>query len=664
MKCFSGSPRFLTSWNYVPFFKKKCFHLALLLSVLLISRTGFCEGADNAKFRDMPLSDFSLSVGRILGKTIVISSPLKGHVTLDSSELNNGDWHELLLSVLRSYGYSVIETAKTITVVEASKATSGFGYLTDSGSGSVNEIITHAVPLAHAQVNDVSTSISKTLGDTHDVVISAVTTSNMLIITGFRDMVNKVVRLALSADAIDDTQTVTVPLEFASAKPLASEIKELIHSSNQKNSIDITADIRSNSLVIQATSNDLAKMKSLITQLDTPEASESIDDNEGNVVYLKYAQAKDVAEILQKIIGADKESLSSVVAAEKVNAVIINAYGDEQQILRDLVKHLDIRRAQVHVEAMIVEVADAEGINFGVQWGSSDGSIVQFSNGTQLPLGALAGALHQARPDKGSTVIDENGNTTVNPDSKGDLSTLLGLLAGYNGAAVSVVKGDWMALVQAMKSNSSANILSTPSLTTLDNQKASFMVGEEVPVITGSTTSANNTNPFQTVDRRNVGTRLTIQPQINSGNAVQLQLSAEVSKVEGNTGVDVVFAERKLDTTVLVDNGSMIVLGGLIDEQEDDNHASIPLLGDIPVLGRLFSADSHTKQKRNLMIFIRPTILRTEGDVEDMSSEKYRYIHDRDVFHDVFHSFPSSSQVTSDGKGDEVSAFRRVNPYD
>lgn len=616
-----------------------------------------------ADFDNVPLSDYAMTVGKNLGKTVVIDEPLKGHVTLQSETMTSANYYDLFLSVLRSNGYSVIEKDNIMTVVSSKKAASDMGYLTDRPFSGHNRIVTRSVSLSHLQATDVSSTIKKMLGDNKDASVTAIPGASMLIVTGFQDTVEKIIAVAdLANDATGEVQA-SIPLKYAVAKPLATELKELIMNSNQGNRIKVTADTRTNMLLVRAVPEDLSRMKALIAKLDIPEqnSDDTDEDSDGNVMYLKYAQAKSVAEVLQKIITADQDTLSNVVADEKVNAVIINAYGDEQLKLRNLVKKLDIRRAQVHVEAMIVEIADADGINFGVQWGSTDGSLVQFSNGTQLPLGALAGAMYEARSDKGSTIIDENGNTTVNPDSKGDLSTLLSLLSGYNGAAVSVVKGDWMALVQAMKSTTSANILSTPSLTTLDNQKAEFMVGEEVPVITGSTVSSDNTNPFQTVDRRNVGTKLTITPQINSGNAVQLQLSAEVSKIEGNTGVDVVFAERKLNTTIMADSGSMVILGGLIDEQQDTSHSSVPVLGDIPFIGRLFSSDNTSKQKRNLMIFIRPTILRSDSDADQLSEEKYRYIHAQNLFHDTFNTVPALA--LPGGAQDELTAFRRVNAY-
>lgn len=637
--------------------KNNVFSLFIALMILGMGPNAQAEDYQ-VSFSNTPLSDFALAAAKTLGKNLSFSGSLKGSVTLQSEKLSQDDYLNLLKLVLRNNGYALSERDGTLIVVDSDKVNAAFAQDNTAPNGSSDEIVTRIVPLSHMSSAEASSTVEHLLNGNKDVLITAVNSNGMVIVTGFRDAVDKVLRILHKMDTVDTLKENKISLEYASAQSLATEITDVLRSRGQTDHVDITADPRTNSLIVSASDDDMDKLKALIGEMDVPDEGLEGESGDNKVIYLKYAQAREVAEVVQKVIGSDKASLSHVVADEKVNAVIISAYGDELDQLEQLIHKLDIRRAQVHVEAMIVEVADADGINFGVQWGSTDGSLIQFSNGTQIPLGALAGAAYQAKENKGSTVIDENGNTTVNPDSKGDLSTLLSILSGYNGAALSVVKGNWMALIQAVKTSSSANILSTPSITTLDNQKASFMVGEEVPVITGSTTSANNTNPFQTVDRRNVGTKLTILPQINSGNTVQLQLSAEVSKVEGNTGVDVVFAERKLETTVLAENGSLVILGGLIDEQEDVSHSRIPVLGDIPVIGKLFSSENTSKKKRNLMIFLRPTILQGEGDMDDISKEKYQFIHEQYLSH---HSVESNNGKPDSRKvSDEVSAFKQV----
>lgn len=633
--------------------------IALLLTSLALMNGRFAYGNDyDINFNNTELNDFSLAAGKALNKTVVVSTPLKGKVTIQGESLTDAQYYELLLSVLRSYGYATVSNGDVLNITTDAQAKNQLGYLGNNSSHSGNTIVTQVISLQNAQASEVAANITNVLGDNKNVSVVSSNSANWIITTGYADMVSKVSQLARQADQSVSSQSELITLEYASARPLAQELNNLIKSTGLNTGSDkiaVSADTRTNSILIRAGSANMEKMRQLISQLDVS----SENGGYSSVVYLKYAKASDVEKVIQKVLQVDKESMSNVVADDSINAIIVNAYGDDQARIIDMVNKLDIRRAQVHVEAMIVEIANADGVNFGVQWGSTDGSLVQFSNGSQLPLGTLAGAISQARPDKGSTVVDENGNTTVNPDTKGDLSTLLGLLSGYNGAAVGIVKGNWMALVQALKSNSSANILSTPSLTTLDNQKASFIVGEEVPIITGSTASSNNSNPFQTIDRRNVGTKLVITPQINSGNSVQLNINAEVSKVEGNTGVDVVFAERKLETSVLAENGSMIVLGGLIDEQQDKSDSAVPWLADIPGLGYLFRSSSTKTQKRNLMIFIRPTILKTGMDADNVSQEKYAFIHAQELFKDSFGQSASAGSLLKNNpaSGDEIAAF-------
>ncbi len=362
---------------------------------------------------------------------------------------------------------------------------------------------------------------------------------------------------------------------------------------------------------------------------------------------MDYSKAEDLVDVLKQVSGtltAAKEEAEgtvgsgrevvSIAASKHSNALIVTAPQDIMQSLQSVIEQLDIRRAQVHVEALIVEVAEGSNINFGVQWASKDAGLMQFANGTQIPIGTLGAAISQAKPQKGSTVISENGATTINPDTNGDLSTLAQLLSGFSGTAVGVVKGDWMALVQAVKNDSSSNVLSTPSITTLDNQEAFFMVGQDVPVLTGSTVGSNNSNPFNTVERKKVGIMLKVTPQINEGNAVQMVIEQEVSKVEGQTSLDVVFGERKLKTTVLANDGELIVLGGLMDDQAGESVAKVPLLGDIPLIGNLFKSTADKKEKRNLMVFIRPTILRDGMAADGVSQRKYNYMRAEQIYRD------------------------------
>ncbi|MDW3149901.1 type II secretion system protein GspD, partial [Vibrio sp. 2132-1] len=281
-------------------------------------------------------------------------------------------------------------------------------------------------------------------------------------------------------------------------------------------------------------------------------------------------------------------------------------------------------------EALIVEMAEGDGINLGVQWGSLEtGAVIQYGN-TGAPIGQVMVGLEEA---KDVTKTESYWNSDTNKwenrqyTEEGDYSTLASALGGVNGAAMSIVMGDWTALISAVASDSNSNILSSPSITVMDNGEASFIVGEEVPVITGSTAGSNNDNPFQTVDRKEVGIKLKVVPQINEGDSVQLNIEQEVSNVLGANGaVDVRFAKRQLNTSVMIQDGQMLVLGGLVDERALERESKVPLLGDIPVLGHLFKSTSTQTEKRNLMVFIKPTIIRDGMTADGITQRKYNFI--------------------------------------
>ncbi|MFB0912276.1 MAG: type II secretion system protein GspD, partial [Glaciecola sp.] len=251
----------------------------------------------------------------------------------------------------------------------------------------------------------------------------------------------------------------------------------------------------------------------------------------------------------------------------------------------------------------------------------------QFTNGV-IGVGSLGVALRQAETTevKGFTTNANADTVATTTTVEGNYAPIASLLGGANGLLAGVVKNGWGAVVQAVSTDTNSNILATPHLTTMDNEEAFFIVGQEVPIITGSTTGSNNSNPFQQVERQDVGIKLKVTPQINEGDAIQLQIEQEVSSVSGATSVDISINKREIKTTVIVDDGGTIVLGGLIDEDVQESISKVPLLGDIPILGHLFKTTTVSKRKRNLMVFIRPTIIRDGITSNKISLQKYNYI--------------------------------------
>lgn len=608
--------------------------------------------AIDVSFNSVEMYVFVDAVSRATDTPIVNSVPLKGKVSLKGDGLSREEYLELFREVLRVNGYSVQEVGHILNIVDDKDKADIYPENPDSES--VGDLVTRSIQLHTLPVTETITQLNALSGGKPSVVMSGLNSGNVLLMSGYASDVKRLIELAQELDQKQGRNNEIISLEFASSEEITRVLGTLISNGNfGRGSLkaSVVADNRTNSVVINGSDSDRQKIRNLIINMD-----KSSDFNvQDGVVYLKYTTSDTIEKVVEKLSKSNDARFRdvSVVAANEINAVVVSATNEKKNEVIALIHQLDVRRAQVHVEAMIVEVADGDGINFGVQWGDSNGSLMQFGNGSQIPLGVLRGAIKQANSQKGSTIINDNGNTTINPDSDGDLSSLISLLSGYNGAAMSVVHGNWTALVQAMKSSSKANILSTPSLTTLDNQSASFMVGQNVPILTGSTASADNKTPFQTVDRREVGTKLTILPQINEGEAVQLKIAAEVSKVEGNTGLDVTFAERKLETTVLVNDGSMLVLGGLIDHQEDESIYKVPLLGDIPIIGNLFSSRAKQTQKRNLMIFIRPTIIRDGLAADGVTQKKYNSLHARKIIKEPEGDIGKSTSVLPD----ELNAF-------
>jgi general secretion pathway protein D len=301
--------------------------------------------------------------------------------------------------------------------------------------------------------------------------------------------------------------------------------------------------------------------------------------------------------------------------------------------LEAVIRKLDARRAQVLVEAIIVEVFESDGVSLGVQWMTENGAMTQFSNGP-APISSVAAAAEAARTKGGEIVpavfSSETGNLIseqyTKNDIEGDYSLAATLLGSVSGGMFGIMKNGWGAIIQAVSNDTNSNILATPSITTLDNEEAHFLVGQEIPILTGSTAGSNNGNPFQTVERQEVGIKLTVTPQVNEGTGVQLTIEQEVSSVSGATGVDISINKREIKTVVMADSGATVVLGGLIDEDVQESVQKVPLLGDIPFIGHLFKSTTTSTRKRNLMVFIRPTIIRDGQLMNEISKEKYNYI--------------------------------------
>ncbi|WP_417438493.1 type II secretion system secretin GspD [Idiomarina sp.] len=606
-----------------------------------------------ASFKNTDINEFIQVVGRNLGKTIIIDPNVRGKIDVRSYDvMNEEQYYQFFLNVLEVYGFAIVEMESGVLKVIRDKdaKTSSLPVLDRDTRGSGDTMVTRVVPVENVSVRELAPLLRQLNDQSGGGMVVSYDPSNVIMMTGRSETVQRLVEIIERVDQAGDQDVDMISLEYASA----SEIVRIAQSLYEKNNEGvpallipkIVADDRSNSVIVSGEPRARSRVVKLIKQLDQDLKTE------GNtrVFYLKYAKAPEVVDVLKDVsrsIQAEVEQQSStgnnnqrrrsggdetvsISPHEPTNSVVITAQKDMLASLEKVIRDLDIRRAQVQVEAIIVEIMEGDNVDFGVQWISEDGGMVQYNNGNQVPIGSLAAGAYQAREREGTTTtrVTDGGVevTTTEPDEPGDVSLLANLLGSVNGMMFGTIQDDWAAVVQAVTQDTRSNILATPSIVTVDNEEASFLVGQEVPTISGSTTGDNNDNPFQTVDRTEIGIKLKVTPQINEGDAVQMTIEQEVSSLSGATAVDVIINKRELKTTVMADDGETIVLGGLIDEDVQESVSKVPLLGDIPILGKLFSSTSTSKQKRNLMVFIRPTIVRDGKRMRELSSAKYNYM--------------------------------------
>ncbi|MBB1295419.1 type II secretion system secretin GspD [Pseudoalteromonas sp. SG43-7] len=599
-----------------------------------------------ANFKGTDINEFINIVGKNLNKTVIIDPNVRGKVNVRSYELmDEALYYQFFLNVLEVYGYSAVEMDNGILKIEKSSDAkkSNVPLVTEDDQARGDMMITRVVRVKNVSVQELGPLVRQFSDQKDGGHVANFNAANVMMLTGHAASVNRLVEIIRSVDQAGDKRVDIVKLNFATADDVVSVVDN-IYKDSGKGSIPeflipkVVADGRTNSVIVSGEGQARTRAIELIKRLD----GELQSQGNTKVIYLNYASAEDLVKVLQGVSktlgeegqgGATKtrsrnQNETSIEAHPDSNSLVITAQPDTMRSLESVIERLDIRRAQVLVEAIIVEVMEADGINFGLQWISEQGGMMQFNNGTTVPVGSLAVAAEQAR-DKTVTKTLTGDNTELkeyDETQKGDLGPLGALLGGINGLAMGIVKNDWGAIIQAVSTDTNSNILATPSVTTMDNEEASMIVGQEVPIITGSQTGSNNSNPFQTVERQEVGVKLKVTPQINDGSAVQLTIEQEVSGVSGTTSVDISINKRAIKTTVMADDGGMVVLGGLIDEDVQESVSKVPILGDIPILGHLFRSTSTSKRKRNLIVFIRPTIIRDGIKMNKLSHSKYNFI--------------------------------------
>ena len=610
-------------------------------------------------FVDTDLGEFIDSVSRITGTTFIVDPRVKGKVTVRTVDRHDSEAiYDIFLAQLRAQGFAAVDLPNGSVKIVPDQAARLEPVPVESGrkaqAGS-DGIATRVFNVRNA-ASEQMLAILKPLIDPRVGVITPYPAANLLVVTDWRSNLERIDSLLRQLDQVSEEPLQVMPLHHASASDTSQLITRLLAREQGADSAQVVADPRSNALLVRGSADSRERVRALLAQLDRP--GDALRSSNTQVIYLRHANAGEVVKVLRSLSQdagaapgeADKDAKAPVPVnlsgirleyEEGTNAVVMVGPDSELAAYRTIVEQLDIRRAQVVVEAIIAEVSDSRAQELGVQWLFADekfgAGAVNFGTGGASITG-IAGAV-----------------------ASGDNAALGKLLSGVNGVTAGIGNFgggfNFAMLVNALKSNSGFNLLSTPTLLTLDNAEASILVGQEVPFVTGSVTQ-DNTNPYQTIERKEVGVKLRIKPQINSDNTVRLDIVQEVSSIADTAAAsDVITNKREIKTKVMVEDNGLIILGGLISDEVTSSHQKVPFLGDIPGLGRLFRSDASRGVKQNLMVFIRPRILRDGASLTSLSSEKYRSLQQTTPLalpsladgSELLRVFPSSRQRLDEG---------------
>ena len=614
---------------------------AIAVTAALTLSAGSAAQEYTVNLKDTDIQEFIKFVADVTGTTMVIDPNVKGKVRVISSKpVSQAELYDLFLSILDVQGYTAVRSGQVIRIVPSKDARSSpVPIMEDQAAVGNDEYVTQVIRLDNI-------SAAKLIPVLRPLVpqqahMAAYAPSNAIIISDIRSNIGRIVDIIERMDRSAIQTTEIIRLKYGVAEDVVSMLNTLEKSRQgegaeaDKEAV-LVADKRTNSVVVTADELSVDRIRKLVAYLDTPlEQSGNV-----RVIYLEYADATEIAEVLTRVMqnisrleegGSNKRASSgesTIEADEGTNSLIITADTDEMAALEAVIARLDIRRAQVLIEAIIVEGTVLEGQELGLQWLFANDNGVYGSNVTtnearRNRLSQLGGALV---PDDGS----ENIGTR---EVAASLATIPGTTLGWGVVDESLTM---TVILNALESQGNTNILSTPSLLTLDNEEAFITVGQQVPFVTGSYTNTGvgngASNPFQTIERQSVGVPLTVTPQINEGDAVVMDIIQEVSSLgPALIASDIITNERKIETMVLANDGNIVVLGGLVEDKVTDSSEGVPVLSSIPLLGRLFRSDSVEVTKQNLLVFIRPTIIRNDEDLAGATAEKYRFIRDQQI---------------------------------
>ncbi|MCY4563594.1 MAG: type II secretion system protein GspD [Gammaproteobacteria bacterium] len=605
--------------------------LALVAPALAATAAASAASPDQTwtiNIKNADIREFVTQVAEITGETFVVDPRLKGEVTVISSTPLNADGiYELFLSVLRVHGFIASPSGDVIRIQQSATGKQTPGLDDQLSHVAPEELVTRVI----AAQNVESTELVKILRPLIPQYghIAAVAEPNIVIISDHADNILRLMRIIEQIDVAEEDEIVVVPLQEAWVETVVELLERLAPSqiggsASGPQSIQIIANKRNNSLIVRGKPRPVAEILKIVELIDKPATA----TGGVRVVYLKHADAVAVAEVLkgtldQRSSDGDSEQAATIQADESLNAIIIRAAPSAMAEILDILDQLDIRRTQVLIEAAVVEVQMTDQRTIGAETAAAD------AEGATSPIASSA---------LDGVITNLIQNLSVNGEGNQIDADVLAGLASISSPTLAVARVDpegfsFGSIITALGTASDANLLSTPSIMTLDNQEAKIVVGNEVPFRTGSfTTQADGANnPFTTVQREDVGLQLTVTPHVHDGTSVRLDIAQQITNVVdspiGDAGfADVVTSKREIETTVLAEDRQIIVLGGLIQDNISESNKKVPVLGDIPGLGFFFRSTSKTATKTNLLIFLRPTIIRSQDDAHDATERKYRDI--------------------------------------
>ena len=584
--------------------------LTLISSLDLIAQETFL-----LNYQDVDIAKVTQDISKFSKKTLILDPRVKGRITIFSDSILTSEqvW-EVYVRTIQVHGFSALSDGGIIRIVPENEATRDANSSLNNGS-----ISTKIFTLKNRSAGEILPQIKAITGrQSH---LSSIPSINSILLVDKKSNIERIEKLLTKLDQNNSAAINIIKLNNLSSVEAVRILDRLKAQDNPTiNNFIAVPFTPSNSVILSAdqivTKNILETLKAL--------DQDALTGGSIAVIYLKYAKADEVAAIINTVsarfAGEDAEK-PVVTHHRETNSLVISSEETNLELIRDLVSKLDIRRAQVLVEAIIVELSETAARNLGVETifaGAQDGNIpigiTRFQNGTNPDLLSIAGS-----------AIEQSNNATLNNLATSSLLNSSGLVSGFGDLS----GGDSFAgIISAVADDQNSDILSTHTIIAMDNEPANLVIGQEIPITTGESLGSGNANPFRTTSRQEVGIKLSITPQINEGNSVILEIKQEVSGIVGPlTGsTDLITNKRSIETTVLVDNNQMIVLGGLNEDDLQESISRVPILGSIPILGRLFSSSAESRVQRNLMVFLRPTILIDSADVSTLSGEKYNYI--------------------------------------